>query len=165
MKSLVKSLVKSLQSPSKRNRRCTDVGAVLLVVLIVMVALLGLGMTGLFLTSSSIQMNTNINLRNQAIVVAEAGLERARGILNDKNSTPSLPALLAGSNPGAGDDVPTSANACDGIAARGAILVDNLSAGCTAGPANVRHCTTWVRNKSPACGCAKACTATLALTL
>jgi Tfp pilus assembly protein PilX len=104
------------------------------VVLIVMVALLGLGMTGLFLTSSSIQMNTNINLRNQAIVVAEAGLERARGILNDKNSTPSLPALLAGSNPGAGDDVPISANACDGIAARGAVLVDSLSAGCTAGP-------------------------------
>jgi len=98
----MKSLVKSLQLPSKRNRGCADVGAVLLVVLIVMVALLGLGMTGLFLTSSSIQMNTNINLRNQAIVVAEAGLERARGILNDRNSTPALPALLAGSNPGAG---------------------------------------------------------------
>jgi hypothetical protein len=127
--------MKSLQSPSKRNRRCADVGAVLVVVLIVMVALLGLGMTGLFLTSSSIQMNTNINLRNQAIVVAEAGLERARGMLNDRNATPLLPALLAGSNPGAGDDVPTSTTACDGIAARGAILVDNFSPGCTAGPA------------------------------
>jgi hypothetical protein len=54
-----------------------------MVVLIVMIALLGLGMTGLFLTSGSIQMNTNINLRNQALVVAEAGIERARGVLNN----------------------------------------------------------------------------------
>jgi hypothetical protein len=51
-------------------------------VLIVMIALLGLGMAGLFLTSGTIQMNTNINLRNQALIVAEAGIERAREVLN-----------------------------------------------------------------------------------
>ena len=70
--------MKNTQPPQREARRCSDMGAILIVVLIVMIALLGLGMTGLFLTSGSIQMNTNINLRNQALIVAEAGIERAR---------------------------------------------------------------------------------------
>ena len=66
-----------MQTTNNCQARChrqADKGAILMVVLIVMIALLGLGMTGLFLTSGSIQMNTNINLRNQALVVAEAGI-------------------------------------------------------------------------------------------
>jgi hypothetical protein len=116
------------------GRRAVERGAVLLVVLIVMVALLGLGMTGLFLTSGSIQMNTNINLRNQALVVAEAGIERARRILNDPSYTPPIPTFLAGSN-GSGVEIPASTSDCDGQR-RGAILVDpfNASAPCTGTP-------------------------------
>src|SRR5512137_716259 len=91
------------------SRRETEQGAVLMVVLIVIIALLGLGMTGLFLTSGSIQMNTNINLRNQALVVAEAGVERARGVLNNPNYIPPLPTLLAGSLPGV-DEIPAGPN-------------------------------------------------------
>jgi hypothetical protein len=105
-----------------------------MVVLMVMVALLGLGMTGLFLTSGSIQMNANINLRNQALVVAEAGIERARGILNNRTPgwLPPIPALLAGSIP-AVDEVPAQPGDCQGLA-RGAIMVDQISPSCVATP-------------------------------
>jgi hypothetical protein len=117
-----------------RSRRKTDKGAILMVVLIVMIALLGLGMTGLFLTSGSIQMNTNINQRNQALVVAEAGVERARGILNNQTPgwVPPVPTMLLGSTSSV-DEVPNKPADCQG-AARGAILVDQITTGCTATP-------------------------------
>jgi Tfp pilus assembly protein PilX len=117
-----------------RGRRKTDKGAILMVVLIVMIALLGLGMTGLFLTSGSIQMNTNINLRNQALVVAEAGIERARGVLNNQTTgwVPPIPTLLLGSTTSA-DEVPTNVADCQG-AKRGAILVDQITSGCATSP-------------------------------
>jgi hypothetical protein len=105
-----------------------------MVVLIVMIALLGLGMTGLFLTSGSIQMNTNINLRNQALVVAEAGIERARGILNNTTAgwVPPVPDMLKGSTSSA-DDVPATVNDCQGTK-RGAILVDQITLNCNSSP-------------------------------
>jgi hypothetical protein len=114
--------------------RTKDEGAILVVVLMVMVALLGLGMTGLFLTSGSIQMNANINLRNQALVVAEAGIEHARGILNNRTAgwIPPIPSLLAGSIPSA-DEIPNQPDDCQGRA-RGAILIDQISPSCTATP-------------------------------
>jgi hypothetical protein len=117
-----------------KSHRQADKGAILMVVLIVMIALLGLGMTGLFLTSGSIQMNTNINLRNQALVVAEAGIERARGILNNTTTgwVPPVPLMLVGSVTSA-DEVPTSPTQCQG-SARGAILVDQITPSCTAVP-------------------------------
>jgi Tfp pilus assembly protein PilX len=112
---------------STQRHGSPDRGAVLLVVLIVLVVLLGLGMTGLFLTSGSIQMNTNINLRNQALLVAEAGLERAKQVLNNPSAIPALPVLLAGKNPTAGDSVPINVNECDGTSKRGAILMDSTT--------------------------------------
>jgi Tfp pilus assembly protein PilX len=117
-----------------RRRKAGDKGAILMVVLIVMVALLGLGMTGLFLTSGSIQMNTNINLRNQALVVAEAGIERARGILNNRSGgwVPPISSLLAGSVP-LSDEIPGPATDCEG-SARGAILIDQITPSCTTTP-------------------------------
>jgi len=117
-----------------RHRKAADKGAILMVVLIVMVALLGLGMTGLFLTSGSIQMNTNINLRNQALVVAEAGVERARGILNNRSAgwVPPVPSLLAGSVP-ASDEIPANPADCEG-SVRGAILIDQITPSCTTTP-------------------------------
>src|ERR1035437_4291968 len=112
------------------SHRQTDQGAVLMVVLIALIALMGLGMTGLFLTSGSIQMNANINLRNQALVVAEAGIERARGVLNNPNWTPPVPTMLLGV---ATDEVPTNPNLCMGEA-RGAILVDQITPPCNTLP-------------------------------
>jgi len=109
------------------GRPAADSGAILVVVLIAIVALLGLGMTGLFLTSGSIQVNTNINLRNQALVVAEAGIERARLVLSNPSYTPPIPTFLAGTG-GSGVEVPQSTSQCDGEM-RGAILIDPLCAG------------------------------------
>jgi len=84
-------------------------GAILVAVMLMMVVLLGLGMSGLFLTKSSVQMLANTNLRNQALYVAEAGLERARDILNGPVA-PDLTALLGGAghvaNPA--DEIPSA---------------------------------------------------------
>jgi hypothetical protein len=106
------------------RRRTRDRGAILMVVLIVIIALLGLGMTGLFLTSGSIQMNSNINLRNQALVVAEAGIERARGILNNPLLSPNVPAMLAPATTNPADEPITTQDECQGER-RGALLRDN----------------------------------------
>lgn len=101
-------------------------GAILVAVMMIMIVLLGLGMAGLFLTKSNVQMLTNTNLRNQALYVAEAGLERARDILNGPVA-PDLTALLGGTghvaNPD--DEIPTSVDAVSGLpVGRGAILTD-----------------------------------------
>jgi hypothetical protein len=101
-------------------------GAILVVVMLIMVVLLGLGMSGLFLTKSNVQMLTNTNLRNQALYVAEAGLERARDILNGPIA-PDLTALLGGtghvSNPS--DEIPSALDPVYGLPiGRGAILTD-----------------------------------------
>jgi hypothetical protein len=105
-------------------------GAVLVVVMLIMIVLLGLGMSGLFLTRSNLQMATNTNLRNQALYVAEAGLERARDILNGPVS-PDLTALLGGAGhaPNPADEIPTQVDAVNGLpVGRGAILTDTSGA-------------------------------------
>ena len=66
-------------SPSVRAR---DRGAVMLTVLLVMLGLLALGITGLWLTSGNLQISAHTNLRNQALYVAEAGIEAVRADLN-----------------------------------------------------------------------------------
>jgi hypothetical protein len=98
----------------------------LVVVMLIMIVLLGLGMTGLFLTRSNLQMLTNTNLRNQALYVAEAGLERARDILNGPVA-PDLTALLGGVGhvPNPADEIPSALDAIHGLpVGRGAILTD-----------------------------------------
>jgi hypothetical protein len=112
-------------TPRGRVRR-EDGGAILVAVMLIMIVLLGLGMSGLFLTKSNVQMLTNTNLRNQALYVAEAGLERARDILNGPVS-PDLTALLGGAghayNPA--DEIPSTLDAVTGLPiGRGAILTD-----------------------------------------
>ena len=105
-------------------------GAVLVAVLLIMIVLLGLGMSGLFLTKSNLRMLTNTNLRNQALYVAEAGLERARDILNGPIS-PDLTALLGGTGHAAqpGDEIPSSLDSVTGLPiGRGAILTDTSGA-------------------------------------
>ena len=103
------------------RRRSRDRGAILMVVLIVMIALLGLGMTGLFLTSGSIQMNSNINLRNQALVVAQAGIERGQAILNNPALSPNMPAMLGPTITIPEDEPIQNSDQCQGER-RGAIL-------------------------------------------
>lgn len=101
-------------------------GAILLAVMLIMIVLLGLGMSGLFLTRSNVQMLTNTNLRNQALYVAEAGLERARDILNGP-VTPDLTAMLGGTGhvPNAADEIPAAVDPLTGLpVGRGAILTD-----------------------------------------
>jgi hypothetical protein len=112
----------------------------LVVVLLVMMALLGMGLVGLYLTSGSIQMNANINMRNQALFVAESGINRAKSVLN--RTIPGLPAwspnlagMLAGTTSPTGvpvtlnlrDDIPNDpvygCQAADGVG-RGAYLRD-----------------------------------------
>jgi Tfp pilus assembly protein PilX len=91
-------------------RRHSDAGAVLITVLLVMLALLGLGVLALWMTSGNLQISANANLRNQALYVAEAGIEAIR---NDLNANPARPmtALLAGGKDAVNDNVPTGVDA------------------------------------------------------
>lgn len=112
--------------PTPKAAERGERGAILVVVMLIMIVLLGLGMSGLFLTKSNVQMLTNTNLRNQALYVAEAGLERARDILNGP-VTPDLTALLGGAghvaNPA--DEIPSVLDSINGLpVGRGAILTD-----------------------------------------
>lgn len=110
----------------KARARPADQGSILVVVLLIMIVLLGLGMSGLFLTKSHMQSLTNTNLRNQALYVAEAGLERARDILNGP-IPPDLPSLLGGTGHVAdpADEIPTALDSIYSMPiGRGAILTD-----------------------------------------
>lgn len=112
--------------PSASDDGRGESGAILVAVMLVMIALLGLGMSGLFLTRANLQMLTNTNLRNQALYVAEAGLERARDILNGPIA-PDLTAALGGAghvaNPA--DEIPSAVDSVHGLPiGRGAILTD-----------------------------------------
>ncbi len=105
-----------------RKRMPADHGAVLVIVMMVIVSLLGMGVMALWLTGGNLQVNANISQRTQALYVAEAGLERAREILNGP-VPPNLEGLLTGSN--AGDNVPTALDPGTGLPnGVGAILVD-----------------------------------------
>lgn len=116
---------RSIPSPFPRQHP-SERGAILVAVMLIMIVLLGLGMAGLFLTKSNVQMLTNTNLRNQALYVAEAGLERARDILNGPVA-PDLTALLGGVghpvNPA--DEIPSALDPVHGLpVGRGAVLTD-----------------------------------------
>jgi hypothetical protein len=94
--------------------------------MMIMIVLLGLGMSALFLTRSNVQMLTNTNLRNQALYVAEAGLERARDIMNGPVA-PDLTAFIGGTGhvANASDEIPVTVDPISGLpVGRGAILTD-----------------------------------------
>jgi len=131
-------------SSTKPSLRRPETGAVLVVVLLAMIALLGMGLTGLYLTSGSIQMSANINMRNQALYVAEAGIQAAKNLLNQPLPV-NLNSLLAGNSPltlspvalpsGVSDEpLSDPLNGCLGRDAsgfkRGAILRDEPNLGC-----------------------------------
>jgi Tfp pilus assembly protein PilX len=93
-----------LQEVARRGER----GAVLITVMLVMLALLGLGVMALWMTSGNMQIASTTNLRNQALYVAEAGIEAVRNDLN--GATPRvMTALLAGGKDPLNDNMPTGA--------------------------------------------------------
>ena len=100
-------------------------GAVLVIVMLAMIGLLGIGLTGVFLTGGNVQMAANTNLRNQALYVAEAGLERARDILNGPSQV-DFPAMLgsAGHVAYLHDEIPNSLDSRGQPVGRGAIMRD-----------------------------------------
>src|SRR5690349_4940282 len=108
------------QSEAARPRRRSDSGAVLLVMMLLVLTLLGLGVMGLWLTSGNLQVQANNNLRAQALVVAEAGIERARALLN---AGTNVDVMLAGRNPTL-DDVPSALDASGRPIGVGAVFVD-----------------------------------------
>jgi Tfp pilus assembly protein PilX len=98
------------------RRRRPDGGAVLITVLLVMIALLGLGVTALWLTSGTMQMGANSNQRAMALYVAEIGIERVRQDMNTRTWDATVETQVmggAGTNPCSTavlDSLPTTAN-------------------------------------------------------
>ncbi len=150
------------RAPRDRER-----GAALLVVMMVMLGLLGMGVTALWLTSGNLQVAGNLNLRTQALYAAEAGVERARALFNAPMA-PNLDAMLVGYNP-ALDDRPTALDPNTGEPnGVGALLVENgvalrdvpfppasfgRGAGTTEAPVAERMgtYTVWIRNDTAEC--------------
>lgn len=154
-------------SPTKMPRpRERQRGAVLIVVLMLMVTLFGLGMAALWMTNGNLEVSGNINQRTQALYVAQAGLERARAVLNATAPTAVSALLSASGNPE--DDVPSSLDANGIPVGAGAILIDGTtplrgivypptSFGRTGGTVNAPRSTVmgsytvWVRNDTGEC--------------
>jgi hypothetical protein len=92
---------------TRTGSRPGERGAALITVMLVMFALLGLGMTAMWMTSGNLQISATTNLRNQALYVAEAGIEAVRGDLN--GPTPrDISALLTGGSDATFDNPPTA---------------------------------------------------------
>ena len=142
--------------------RKSESGAVLITVLLVMLALLGLGVLALWMTSGNLQIGANANLRNQALYVAEAGIEAVRNDLNANPNRPMAP-LLAGGKDLTNDNVPTGVDASGQPNGIGAIywFLDNSTATNIAFPPNtflrgvggsgvqsttMGNYTVWIRN-------------------
>jgi hypothetical protein len=102
-------MLETASSRLVKHRRVGERGAALVVILLIMLALLGLGLATLWLTSTNLQVGGSVNLRTQALYVAEAGLERARAVLNAATE-PNLATLLTGAS-GTNDNVPTAIDA------------------------------------------------------
>ena len=141
-------------------------GAVLVLVMMLMISLFGLGVTALWLTSGNLQIGTNVNQRLQALYCAEAGIERARAILNTVPA-PDVAALLKGAA-NADDNIPATLDANGFPVGVGAILFDgatalnkvafppasfNRSAGTATAPvsATMGTYTVWIRNDTAEC--------------
>jgi len=103
---------------------------VLLIVLLVMMTLLCLGVTSIWLTGGNLQMSASMNLRQQALYCAQAGIERARAHLNTAPASgPNI--FLSGLLGGTGrsqDNVPTGLDANGQPNGIGAVLIDSTGA-------------------------------------
>jgi hypothetical protein len=159
-------------APASPTRAARDPqrGAILLLVMMLMISLFGLGVTALWLTSGNLQVGTNVNQRLQALYCAEAGIERARSILNALPA-PDIAALLKGSA-NVDDDIPSKLDAKGVPVGVGAILLDgttvldkvafppksfNRDKGTATAPlsATMGTYTVWIRNDTAECRQAK----------
>jgi hypothetical protein len=156
--------MKHSPDPTPRYRSAhRERGAVLVIVMLVMMVLMGMGVTALWLASGNLNVAGSMNMRQQALYVAEAGLNRAIARLNDPAAL-NLDQLLAGTGHPL-DDVPRSSNVgADGIPLGiGAVLIDtgtplagvafppasfNRGAGTEAAPVptSMGSYTVWIRN-------------------
>lgn len=153
-------------SAQRARPRDPEAGAVLLLVMMLMISLFGLGVTALWLTSGNLQIGTNVNQRMQALYCAEAGIERARSILNTV-PPPDLAPLLTGTG-NADDDVPSALDASGVPVGVGAILMSGTTAldkvafppaafkrdkGTATAPvsATMGTYTVWIRNDTAEC--------------
>ena len=148
------------------HARDPQAGAVLLLVMMLMITLFGLGITALWLTSGNLQVGANVNQRMQALYCAEAGLERARAILNALPA-PDVDQLLKGGGQ-ADDDIPTKLDGAGLPVGVGAILMNggipvskvsyppasfNRDKGTPTAPvaATMGTYTVWIRNDTAEC--------------
>jgi hypothetical protein len=105
-------------------------GAVLVVVLLVMVTLLSLGMLSIQLTGGNLNVAASMNLRQQALYCAQAGVERAKSYLNlaPADDVNGFISRLLPSRGEALDDVPTALTAKGLPNGVGAVLKDGTGA-------------------------------------
>ena len=105
-------------------------GAVLVVVLLVMVTLLSVGMLSIRLTGGNLNVASSMNLRQQALYCAQAGVERARAYLNlaPADDVHGFITRLLPSRGEALDDVPTALNEKGVPNGVGAVLRDGAGA-------------------------------------
>jgi hypothetical protein len=157
---------RALSASATSASRNPEAGAVLVLVMMLMISLFGLGVTALWLTSGNLQIGANVNQRLQALYCAEAGIERARSILNTVPA-PDLAPLLKGTG-NASDDVPTKLDANGMPVGVGAVLMSGTTAldkvvfppasfkrdvGTAAAPvsATMGTYTVWIRNDTAEC--------------
>jgi Tfp pilus assembly protein PilX len=155
-------MLRRSSSPPRNPER----GAVLVLVMMLMISLFGLGVTALWLTSGNLQIGTNVNQRLQALYCAEAGIERARAILN-ASPAPDVSALLKG-GANADDDIPATLDGAGIPIGVGAVVFDqatalnkvafppasfNRSKGTASAPtsATMGTYTVWIRNDTAEC--------------
>jgi len=113
-----------------RPRRRTERGITLVVTLLIIVALLGIGMAAIWMTSMGTRVATNLNSRQAALNAANAGIQHARQILNTyqaqaatlcpTNAAFPWSCVLAGKT-NAKDDLPTLAGP---LQRKGALVYD-----------------------------------------
>lgn len=133
----------------KRRQRAGEAGSVLILTLLVTLIILAIGLTAMWLSSSSMKMSGNLTRRQEALYAAEAGMDHARSILAN---TTTWNALLAGCGSSLDDT---------GLNGRGVVLCDGspgialanylIGTGATTTPARVRGLnkisyTVFVRN-------------------
>lgn len=111
---------------SIRPNRRGESGAVLVIVMLVMMVLLGMGMTALYLAGGNTNVAASMNQRTMALYSAEGGLERAKAILNGPAGA-DLTTLIRGRGH-VRDNVPTALDNAGLPNGVGAILFDGATA-------------------------------------
>jgi Tfp pilus assembly protein PilX len=128
------------------RRSHSQQGSVLVLTLLVTMIILGIGLTVMWVASSSMKMSGNLTRRQEAFNAAEAGIERARSILMSPAFKNDWNPLLAGCGSALDSDL-VGRILCDGATALANV---HFIAGATAGKTNSElqkvNYTVWIRN-------------------